>query len=117
LRSPPDSLPTFLLLVAALEIECADIGAALHGALAEFQNVVAARDFLPHILSWIECVARLVDITDHHGLADANVPASGFSCPVIMRNNVVLPAPLGPITPTMPPAAIELHVSNSSRSP
>ena len=31
------------------------------------------------------------------------VPASGFSWPVSMRNSVVLPAPLGPITPTMPP--------------
>ncbi len=31
------------------------------------------------------------------------VPASGLSWPVIMRNSVVLPAPLGPITPTMPP--------------
>ncbi len=31
------------------------------------------------------------------------MPPSGFSCPVIIRNSVVLPAPLGPITPTMPP--------------
>ncbi len=30
-------------------------------------------------------------------------PESGCSPPVIMRNKVVLPAPLGPITPTMPP--------------
>jgi hypothetical protein len=31
------------------------------------------------------------------------VPLSGLSWPVIMRNSVVLPAPLAPITPTMPP--------------
>ena len=30
-------------------------------------------------------------------------PASGCSWPTIMRNSVVLPAPFGPITPTMPP--------------
>ena len=33
-------------------------------------------------------------------------PESGFSAPVIMRNSVVLPAPFGPITPTMPPGGI-----------
>jgi hypothetical protein len=27
-----------------------------------------------------------------------------------MRNSVVLPAPLGPMTPTMPPAAAEVEV-------
>ncbi len=31
------------------------------------------------------------------------MPESGFSWPVIMRNSVVLPAPLGPMMPTMPP--------------
>ena len=30
-------------------------------------------------------------------------PASGVSWPVIIRNSVDLPAPLGPMTPTMPP--------------
>ena len=29
--------------------------------------------------------------------------ASGSSAPVIMRNSVVLPAPFGPMTPTIPP--------------
>ncbi len=31
-------------------------------------------------------------------------PDVGCSSPVIMRNSVVLPAPLGPMMPTMPPA-------------
>ena len=31
------------------------------------------------------------------------VPLVGCSAPVIMRNRVVLPAPLGPMMPTMPP--------------
>ena len=30
-------------------------------------------------------------------------PLSGFSSPVIILNKVVLPAPFGPITPTIPP--------------
>ena len=42
------------------------------------------------------------------------VQESGFSCPVIMRNSVVLPAPLGPMTPTMPPAG-SLKVRSSIR--
>ena len=34
------------------------------------------------------------------------VPLSGFSAPTIMRSRVVLPAPLGPIMPTMLPGGI-----------
>ena len=43
---------------------------------------------------------------------------SGCSCPMIMRNSVVLPAPLGPITPTMPPRGnVKVRSSKSTRSP
>src|ERR1043166_4916661 len=46
------------------------------------------------------------------------VPASGLSCPVIMRNSVVLPAPFGPITPTMPPGgSLKVRSSISRLSP
>ena len=31
------------------------------------------------------------------------MPLSGCSSPVIILNSVVLPAPFGPMTPTMPP--------------
>ena len=31
------------------------------------------------------------------------VPSSGVSCPVIILNSVVFPAPFGPMTPTIPP--------------
>src|SRR5579864_5160351 len=55
-------LTDFLLLIAAFEIEGADIGAARHGALAELENVEPAGDFLPHRLLGIERVARLIDI-------------------------------------------------------
>jgi hypothetical protein len=46
------------------------------------------------------------------------VPASGFSWPVIILNSVVLPAPLGPMMPTIPPGRqIEGHVVEQERSP
>ena len=45
-------------------------------------------------------------------------PRSGFSCPRIMRTNVVLPAPFGPTTPTIAPRGIERERSSiSTRSP
>jgi hypothetical protein len=47
-----------------------------------------------------------------------SAPESGCSWPVIMRKSVVLPAPFGPITPTMPPRGSENdRSSNSSLSP
>ncbi len=64
-------------------------------------------------------IAALVDIAEVHGLADldrARRPA--VSCPVMMLNSVDLPAPLGPITPTMPPGgSMKDRSSNSSLSP
>ena len=45
-------------------------------------------------------------------------PESGFSSPMIILNSVVLPAPLGPMTPTMPLRGSENDRSSmSSRSP
>ena len=46
------------------------------------------------------------------------LPLSGVSCLVIIRNSVVLPAPLGPITPTMPPGGnLKVRSSISRLSP
>ncbi len=46
------------------------------------------------------------------------VPSSGCSWPVSMRNSVDLPAPFGPITPTMPPGGmVKSRFSISSLSP
>jgi hypothetical protein len=48
----------------------------------------------------------------------SRLPPSGCSCPVIMRKSVVLPAPFGPMIPTMPPGGSENETSsNSSVSP
>src|SRR5271166_736187 len=63
-------LAHLLLLVRALEVEGADIGAGVHLALGESDDVVAARDFLPHGLLVVERVARLVDIAELNRLAD-----------------------------------------------
>ena len=47
-----------------------------------------------------------------------NVPASGCSLPVIIRNSVVFPAPFGPMTPTIPPrGSVKLRLSMSMLSP
>jgi hypothetical protein len=43
-------------------------------------------------------------------------PESGFSAPVIILNSVVLPAPLGPMTPTMPALGSENDRSSMSSS-
>src|SRR5690348_2694930 len=67
----PGELADLLLLIAALEIERADIGARLHGALAELEHIEAAGNFLPHSLVRIERVARLIDIAHVHRIADA----------------------------------------------
>ena len=67
----------------------------------------------------LSAVAALVDVGDLDRLADLDQrrrPASPG--PVIMRNSVVLPAPLGPMTPTMPPGgSLKSSPSISSLSP
>src|ERR1700678_4657349 len=65
-------LADLLLLVRALEVERADIGSAIHLALAERDEVVAAGDFLPDVLLAVERVARLVDIAELNALADVD---------------------------------------------
>jgi hypothetical protein len=60
-----------------------------------------AGNLLPNGLRVVELVARLVDVGDADRRTGAIVPASGFLEPVSMRNSVVLPAPFGPMMPTI----------------
>ena len=72
-------------------------------AVAELDRVVAARDLLPHAVLRRQVGASLVDVRDLHCLPIRSSPSSGSSSPAIIRKSVVLPAPFGPITPTIPP--------------
>ena len=93
-----------LLLIAALEVEPRHVRARVDRLLAEDDLVLAAGDLLPHGLVGVQRLARLIDVADLHGLADlAACRRPAVSCPTSIRNSVVLPAPFGPITPTMPP--------------
>src|SRR6478672_8008409 len=63
-----------LLLIRPLEVEIGAIGARIHLALAEQDEILAARDLLPHVLLAVERVARLIDIAEMHGFADFDRP-------------------------------------------
>ena len=111
-------LADVLLLVGAAEVELGQVGARVDLlALAELDDVLAAgRSPAQTVLVGVERVARLVDVGELDGLADAERrPRPGVSRPAIIRNRVVLPAPLGPMTPTMPPGGRENDRSSISR--
>src|SRR3954462_11486959 len=59
-----------LLLVRPLEVEIGAIGARIHLALAEQDEILAARDLLPYVLLAVERVARLIDVAQMHGPPD-----------------------------------------------
>ena len=112
-------LADVLLLVAALEVEAAEVGARRHLELADGEDVLAAGDRLPRGLVVGQRFARLVDDGELRRMADDDrrrCPASRL--PVIIRNSVVLPAPLGPMMPTIAPGGtLNDRSSISSRSP
>ncbi|KAF1858260.1 hypothetical protein Lal_00014761 [Lupinus albus] len=63
------------LLIGALEVEAAEIGARRHLEAADGQHVGAPGDVLEHGLVGREAVARLVDERDLRGLADDDFAA------------------------------------------
>src|SRR5437763_1567659 len=66
------------LLVAALEVERADIGARIDLAPAHFHDVEPAGDLLPHGLLRIERIAALVDVGELDGLTEADRTGVGL---------------------------------------
>ncbi len=58
-----------LLLIAALEVEGAAIGAGMHRLLAEIDHLGPAGNFLPDGFLVIEAVARLIDEAELHRVA------------------------------------------------
>ena len=67
-------------------------------------QVEAVGHDLPQRLLRVDAAAALVDVGDLDRLADLTSPSSGFSSPMSILNSVVLPTPLGPITPDDPVA-------------
>ena len=104
-----------LLLVRPAEVEPGDVLARVHLALAELDRVEAAGDLLPDRALRVEVAAGLVDVGELTVSPTRSSPASGSSSPAIIRKSVVLPAPFGPITPTMPPGGSENDRSSTSR--
>ena len=118
LRSPPERSSTSFCWSPPRKLNRADVLPRVHLALAEQDRVLAAGDLLPDGVRALERVADLVDVRELDRLADSSSPPSGFSSPTIMLKRVVLPAPFGPMTPTMPPGGrSKVRSSTSSLSP
>ena len=77
-RSPPDSVADDLLLVAALEVEAAQVGARRHLEAADGQDVLTVGDRLPHGLVVGQRLARLVDDRELRGVADRDLAGVGL---------------------------------------
>src|SRR5690349_22028139 len=71
-------LPDLFLLVRAAEVEQRAIGAAGDPAAAEIDLVLPAGDLLPDRVVRAERVARLVDIAELYGFADADMAGIGL---------------------------------------
>jgi hypothetical protein len=111
-------LADLLLLVGALEVEARDVGARVHLAVADLDLVRAAGDLLPDGLVGVERVARLVDVGELDRVADPQRRPRRLLLAGDHRKSVVLPAPLGPMIPTIRRAAARSSRSSiSSLSP
>ena len=66
------------LLVRALEVEAADVGARLDLDAVDVEDVGTARDFLEHVVVALELLAALVDVGDLDRLADADFAGIGL---------------------------------------
>src|SRR5262249_55231889 len=100
------------------EVEAREVRARGHLEFADLDRVVAARDILEHALRVLQVVARLSACAILTVLPMATLPLSAFSLPRISLNNVDLPAPFGPMMPTIAPGGtLKESLSISRRSP
>ena len=72
-------LADVLLLVLALEVEGADIGARRLVVAVDLHVIEPVGDLLPDVLRTIEMVAALVDIAEVNGRADVDLARSPAS--------------------------------------
>src|SRR5690554_3482145 len=66
----PGKLPDLLLLIAALEVEGAHIGARRRLALAEYHHVEPIGNLFPNRLVRVQGIARLIHVSKLYRLAD-----------------------------------------------
>src|SRR5690348_8941574 len=66
-----------LLLMRPLGVAGADIDSRLRGALAEVDHYLAAADLIRRRAVRVQAVARLVDVAEPDGVADAEFAAIG----------------------------------------
>src|SRR2546430_2570315 len=66
-------VPHLLLLVRAAEVEGRGVRTSVARARPDLDVLLAAGDFLPHALRGIERVARLGNVRELHGVADAQL--------------------------------------------
>ena len=107
-------LTDFFSAGRALEVECRAICARIYLFLPKENLVVAVRDFLPNGFMPAACRANRSNSLSSRTCRPRFRRRLVF-LPVIIRNRVVLPAPFGPMTPTISPGG-NLKVRSSIRS-
>ena len=76
-RSPPERLPTFFSWSGPLKLNGGHVGPCRYLALAQDDRVDAAGDLLEDRVLGLEGVAVLIDVGDHHRVADPKDAAIG----------------------------------------
>lgn len=105
-------------LIHTFEVEAAHIGTAWHFGVADLHDIQPAGNFFPHGFAVIHCVTELVNGGQFDGFTQRDGTAVRLFWPDIIRNRVDLPAPFGPMMPTIAPFGTEkLRSSISTRSP
>ena len=86
-------------------------------AAVDGDGVVAVADRVEHRALGIELLALLIVVGDLHVGARRTSPASGAISPSSNRSSVVLPAPLGPMSPMRSPRMMRVEKSRTTGSP